>query len=268
MTGSAASQTADLIAFAGRLADISATAILPHFRRNTAVDHKPGTGKFDPVTIADREAERVMRALIEAERPDHGIVGEEFTDKPASSPHTWVLDPIDGTRAFIMGMPLWGTLIGTLEDGVPVAGIMNQPFTGERFAGTAEQAVCRRDGEETILKTSATSSLGDALLASTSPEMFSRGREMEAFERVSGACRMTRYGGDCYAYCMLAAGQLDLVIETGLNAYDIVALIPIVQGAGGVVTTWDGGSAAGGGRIVAAANAELHQYALDCLSAR
>lgn len=268
MTGPAASQTAALIAFADRLADASAEAILPHFRQNTAVDDKPGMGKFDPVTIADREAERVMRELIEAERPDHGIVGEEFGNKPASSPHTWVLDPIDGTRAFIMGMPLWGTLIGALEDGVPVAGIMNQPFTGERFIGTADRAVCRRGGEETILATSKTSSLENTLLASTSPEMFSEGREVEAFERVSGKCRMTRYGGDCYAYCMLAAGQLDLVVEAGLNSYDIVALIPIVEGAGGVVTTWDGGSAAEGGQIVAAANADLHQYALDCLNAR
>ena len=264
MTGTAAS----LIAFADRLADASAEAILPHFRQNTAVDDKPGMGKFDPVTIADREAERVMRELIEAEHPDHGIVGEEFGNKPASSAYTWVLDPIDGTRAFIMGMPLWGTLIGTLEDGIPVAGTMNQPFTGERFVGSADRAVCRRGGEETILTTSDTCSLKDTMLASTSPEMFSEGAEMDAFERVSGACRMTRYGGDCYAYCMLAAGQLDLVVEAGLNSYDIVALIPIVEGAGGIVTTWDGGSAADGGQIVAAANAELHQYALDCLNAR
>ena len=256
-----------LAAFAGRLADASRDVILPYFRQNVAIDDKAGEHEFDPVTVADRRAEEVMRSIIQADRPHHGIVGEEFGVTSGNSPYTWVLDPIDGTRAFIMGMPLWGTLIGLLQDARPIVGIMDQPFTGERFVGTADRALYFRGNDRQTMSTRATERLEDALLASTSPDMFTDSEDMDRFSAVSGACRMTRYGGDCYAYCMLASGHADLVVEAGLKSYDIVALIPIVEGAGGVVTTWDGGDAAEGGRIVASANPALHQKALDCLNA-
>lgn len=261
-------ETVDGLAdFAGRLADASGDVILPHFRQDIAVDHKAGVHDFDPVTIADRRAEEVMRSIIQSDRPGHGIVGEEFGVTTGSSAFTWVLDPIDGTRAFIMGMPMWGTLIGLLRDAKPIVGIMNQPFTGERFIGTPGSALYSKGNDRQRMSTRATNRLEDALLASTSPEMFGDSADMARFSAVSDACRMTRFGGDCYAYCMLAAGQVDLVIEAGLQSHDIVALIPIIEGAGGVVTTWDGGNPVEGGRIVASANPALHQKALDCLNA-
>lgn len=257
----------NLAAFATRLADASGDVIRPYFRQSLEIDDKAGKDGFDPVTIADRSAEEVMRSIIAADRPEHGILGEEFGTTVGTSEYTWVLDPIDGTRAFIMGMPLWGTLIGLLQDTRPLVGIMDQPFTGERFIGTPGHSLYHRGDDRRSLATRATERLEDALLASTSPEMFPEDKDMASFSAVSNACRMTRFGGDCYAYCMLAAGQVDLVVEAGLKSYDIVALIPIIEGAGGVVTTWDGGSPAEGGRIVASANPALHQKALDCLNA-
>ena len=255
-----------LAALAARLADSSGDVIVPYFRQNVAIDDKAGENDFDPVTIADRRAEEVMRAIIQAERPNHGIVGEEFGVTAGTSTYTWVLDPIDGTRAFIMGMPLWGTLIGLMQDAKPIVGIMDQPFTGERFIGTPDRTLYLRGDGQRPLSTRANERLEDALLSSTSPEMFAEGTDMDRFSAVSSACRMTRFGGDCYAYCMLAAGQVDLVVEAGLKSYDIVALIPIIEGAGGVITTWDGGNPAEGGHIVASANPTLHQKALDCLN--
>jgi myo-inositol-1(or 4)-monophosphatase len=164
-------------------------------------------------------------------------------------------------------MPIWGTLIGLMKAGRPLVGLMNQPFTGERFVGRPGGASYLRNGTSAPLRTSATTRIEDAHLGSTSPHLFAEGLERTAFERIRDTVRMARYGGDCYFYCMVAAGHLDLVVETGLNAYDIVGLIPIIEGAGGVVSTWDGGPATDGGRIVAAANPELHQKALDLLKA-
>ncbi|WP_220348578.1 histidinol-phosphatase [Alkalilimnicola ehrlichii] len=233
----------ELTEFAHQLADVSAEAILPYFRTSQAVNNK-AAGGFDPVTVADREGERVMRALIGERYPEHGILGEEHGTSAGDSEFTWVLDPIDGTRAFITGLPLWGTLIA-LNDGIsPVLGVMNQPFTGERFMGNGERAWLG----DTPLATRECADLGDAILMCTTPEMFDSPESRHAFAAVAGQVRMLRYGGDCYAYCMLAMGMVDLIVERDLKPYDIQALIPIIEGAGGRVTNWQGESAQAGGR--------------------
>ncbi len=256
-----------LVAFANELADASGKVILPYFRAGTLVDNKEEGRNFDPVTAADREAERVIRERIEATYPDHGIIGEELGSKPGER-FTWILDPIDGTRSFITGLPLWGTLIGLLDGETPVVGMMDQPYTQERFVGTAESSHLIHNGNTTRLRTSTKTDLGQAHLASTHPDMFKPGEEADGFARLQSVARMTRFGGDCYLYAMLAAGQIDLVVEAGMNTYDIAGLVCVIEGAGGVVTTWDGGPAHPGGRMVAAANPDLHQKALDVLKAR
>jgi myo-inositol-1(or 4)-monophosphatase len=228
---------------------------------------KVGKVGFVPGTAAARYAVTVMRAMVVEAYPDQTFIGEVFGTHEGSSDFAWVVDPIDGTRSFIIGMPIWGTLIGLMRGGRPLVGLMNQPFTGERFVAGSDGARYLRAGTSTPLRTSATTRIEDAHLGSTSPHLFADGFERGAFERIRDSVRMTRYGGDCYFYCMVAAGHLDLVVETGLNAYDIVGLIPIIEGAGGVVTTWDGRPATDGGQIVAAANPDLHQKALDLLNA-
>lgn len=269
MTSTSPSRPSDtdaLLSFADRLADISGEVIMPYFREAIGVEDKVAREDFDPVTIADRNAEEAMRREIGTAYPDHGIIGEEFGNTPGDR-YSWVLDPIDGTRSFISGIPLWGTLIGLLDGDRPVAGIMNQPFTGERFRGSANGAVLEHGGRSRTLSTRSTTALEEAHMLSTNPHMFRAGAEADAFHALRGRAQMTRYGSDCYGYCMLAAGHVDLVVESGLEAYDIVALIPVIEGAGGIVTTWSGASAASGGQIVAACNAELHQKALEVLSA-
>ncbi len=256
-----------LVAFANELADASGKVILPYFRAGTLVDNKEDGRKFDPVTAADREAERVIRERIETVYPGHGIIGEELGSKPGER-FTWILDPIDGTRSFITGLPLWGTLIGLLDGDTPVVGMMDQPYTQERFIGTAAASHLICKGTATRLTASDTVSLDQAKLAATHPDMFRPGDEADAFARLQSVARMTRFGGDCYLYAMLAAGQIDLVVEAGMNTYDIAGLVCVIEGAGGVITTWDGGPAHPGGRMVAAANQTLHQKALDVLNAR
>jgi histidinol phosphatase-like enzyme (inositol monophosphatase family) len=249
--------------FAHQLADKSGVAILPHFRASGEVINKGSVG-FDPVTEADRGAEAVMRRMIEATYPDHGIAGEEFANRPASSPYTWVLDPIDGTRSFILGVPLWGTLIGLLHEGRPTFGMMNQPYLGERFWSASDGARFRGPGGERVIRARRCGSLGEAVLGATSPDMF-KGEDLARFRSLSQACRMTRYGGDCYFYCMLAMGFLDIVAEASLQAFDIAPLIPIIAAAGGRVTSWDGGDPSQGGRILATGDASLHEAALRAL---
>ena len=252
----------DLGGFMEELATISGQAILPFFRTALGTEDKAaGTGAFDPVTEADRAAESAMRHLIKGRFPQHGILGEEFGAEATDAEYVWVLDPIDGTRAFIAGLPLWGTLIGLTRNGVPVRGLMNQPFTGERFSGDGAAATWRGASGERRLRARRCDRLEDALLCTTSPKLFA-GPEAAAYEGIEAGVRLARYGTDCYAYCMLAAGHVDLVVEAGLKAYDIVALIPIIEGAGGVVTDWQGQSAAAGGRIVAAGDPRLHEAAL------
>ena len=254
----------DFSAFVNDLATTSGQAILPFFRTALTAEDKSRGGIFDPVTEADRAGETAMRRMIAAHFPLHGIVGEEFGAERADSEFVWVLDPVDGTRAFMAGLPLWGTLIGLLRDGAPVYGLMHQPFIGERFFGDGATAGYTGPHGARPLMTRRCRSIADAVMSTTSPRLFETGT-MPGFERVEAAVKLTRFGYDCYAYCMLAAGHLDLVVEAGLKPYDIAPLIPIIEGAGGVVTTWDGGSAAGGGSIVASGDKGLHDSVLKLL---
>ena len=256
----------DYLDFAHHLADISAAQILPYFRKRLTVVDKSRGGAFDPVTAADRAAEKAMRAAIEARFPDHGILGEEFPERKGGSSLRWVLDPIDGTRAFIMGSPMWGTLLGLTEDGEPRLGLMNQPFTGERFWSAGKGALTRDPGGRTRkLSSRQCPRLSDAVLTTTHPDLFASRSDAAAFKRLRERVRMTRFGGDCYGYCLLAAGFVDLVVEAGLKSYDIVALIPIIEGAGGRVTTWEGAPATQGGRVIAAGDPRLHEEAMKVL---
>ena len=250
-------------AFFRRIADAAAAETLPRFRQQGAVSNKLKSG-FDPVTEADREAEKAIRAVINAEYPDHGILGEEFGAENTASPHIWVIDPIDGTRSFISGLPLWGTLVGLTIDGDAVAGMMAQPFTRELFYANESGSHHEGPAGKRKLTTRKTVSLEEATLCTTTPALFLGGRR-EAYNRLEATVRLPRYGTDCYAYAMVAAGHVDLVVEVGLQSYDIVALIPIIEKAGGVVTNWEGGPAENGGEIVAAGTPQLHDAAMKLL---
>ena len=254
----------DFAAFVDELADVSGEAILPFFRTSLSVDNKAGAGGFDPVTAADRAAEASMRAMIRQNFPKHGIVGEEFGSERGDAEYVWVLDPIDGTKSFICGMPAWGTLIALTRLGEPVYGLMHQPFVGERFSGDGASARYRGPAGERALASRACTSLADAVLFTTSPLLMSAA-DRAIFQKVEEQVRLSRYGGDCYAYCLVAAGHIDLVIETEIKPYDIAALIPIITGAGGVITTWEGGTAEKGGRIIAAGDARVHAAAMALL---
>ena len=252
--------------FFRRIAAAAAAETLPRFRRFGDIANKL-EGGFDPVTEADREAEKAVRALIRAEYPGQGILGEEFGSENASSDHVWVIDPIDGTRSFISGIPLWGTLVGLTRRGNAVAGMMAQPFIGELFYAAGGEAWYEGPhGARQRLSARKTVALSEATLCTTTPALFQGDRRV-AYDRLEKAVRLARYGTDCYAYVMLAAGNVDLVVEVGLQPYDIVALIPIIEAAGGVVTEWSGGPAEDGGGIVAAATPELHAAAMDALHA-
>jgi histidinol phosphatase-like enzyme (inositol monophosphatase family) len=253
----------EFLAAAHTLADRTAAVILPHFRTSLGIDHKGGA-VFDPVTVADRAAEQAVRSALTEAYPTHGVIGEEFGTTGADADYRWIIDPIDGTRSFILGLPLWGTLIGLSWRGKPLLGLMDQPFTGERFWGAEGEAHFRQHGTEQLVRTRPCASLGDAMLVSTSPDFFT-GEEETRFETITRAVRLRRFGGDCYNYCMLALGQVDLVVEAGLQEYDILPLIPIIEGAGGVVSTWEGGDARGGGSILAAGDSRLHAAAVKLL---
>lgn len=259
---------ADLL-FAHKLADAAAEAIRPHFRRPLDVGNKGGI-HFDPVTAADRGAEAAIRSILQTERPDDGIIGEEYGSEPGTSGRDWVLDPIDGTRTFISGLTEWGTLIAMNEAGVPVLGILNQPVTNERFIGETADGACRAhliaNGEKRVLKTRTCTTLSDAAVMTTHPWDYFTADEEARFRALAQTARMSRFGGDCFAYAMLAMGFVDLVIESGLKAWDIAALIPIVEGAGGSITDWTGQPKPNGGRVVAAATPELLAEALTYLA--
>ncbi len=267
----------DLLAVAEAVAEAARGPTLAHFRRPLDVRDKAGgrtdrtvdgTG-FDPVTIADGAAEAAMRAVLGARRPDDAVRGEELADVPGSTGLTWVLDPIDGTRSFVAGMPTWGTLVAVGPDTGPVVGVIDQPFLGERFVGVIgvgdDRAWCDGAGTHTTLATRHDRDLGDAVLFTSFPEVGTPA-ERAAFDRVRTAVRMTRYSADCYAYAMLASGHVDLVVEAGLKPHDVQALVPVVVGAGGVATAWDGGSPRGGGRLLAAATRDLHTAAMELLA--
>ncbi len=259
----------NLLDFAHELADAAAAAILPHFRRRLVVDNKDSDGGYDPVTEADRAAERVVRKLVAQRYPDHGFEGEEYGDAQLNARYRWVVDPIDGTRSFVLGLPIWGTLIGLTDGGRPTLGIMDQPFTRERFFADETSAWLRGpDGREDRLAARDCEGLAEAMMMTTHPDLFAAGAEQAGFQAVKQQVRACRYGGDCYSYCLLAAGHLDLVVEAGLKPFDITALIPIVERAGGIVTTWDGGPADRGGRIVASGDARVHEAALKVLASQ
>jgi myo-inositol-1(or 4)-monophosphatase len=258
---------AALLEFALSTAEAAGKAILPHFRAPLDVEDKGGAKGYDPVTVADHAAEAIIRAEIARAYPDHGIRGEEHGMQRGVSPYTWVIDPIDGTRSFILGQMHWATLIAVNDGKDILAGVCHQPYVGESFMATADGgAEWRRGGERRSLKTRRCRSVADAVVACTDPKMFREARERAAFDRVASRARLTRWGGDCYAYCLLAMGLIDIVIEASLHAYDVQALIPIMTEAGGTVTTWTGQSAAEGGYVVACGDRTLHPEVLALLA--
>ena len=254
----------DFAAFVNELATVSGETILPFFRTALTIEDKGRGGSFDPVTAADHAAETAMRALIRRTFPDHGIIGEEYGGERADAEYVWVLDPIDGTKSFISGMPAWGTLIGLLRSGEPVFGMMSQPFTRERFSGGGGAARYRGPAGERDLRARPCARLSEAVLFTTSPRLMNDA-DRNSFGRVEDAVRLSRYGGDCYAYCMLAAGHVDLVIETELKPYDVLPLVPIIAGAGGMITSWEGGAPHAGGRVIAAGDKRMHKAAIELL---
>jgi histidinol phosphatase-like enzyme (inositol monophosphatase family) len=246
-------------------ADAAAEKTLGGFRRSIAVENKWSSG-FDPVTAADKDAEVAIRAVIAERFPDHGIIGEEWDPKASAGEYDWIVDPIDGTRAFISGVPVWGTLVGLMRKGRAVAGLMAQPFTGETWLGLPGESIYRRGGDSEVIHTSDVTELGRAKISATSPDIFEIAGTVDNINRLRAATLQCRWGLDCYAYCLLAAGHIDIVAESALKNVDISPLIPIIENAGGVVTTWDGGPAEAGGNCIAAATPELHAAAMKVLN--
>ncbi|OJF96639.1 histidinol-phosphatase [Pararhizobium antarcticum] len=249
--------------FFNRLADAAKAETLPRFRTGTSVANKEAGG-FDPVTEGDRGAEAAIRAMIETHFPDHGILGEEFGNVGLDRDHVWVIDPIDGTRAFISGLPVWGTLIGLYHKGEAIMGLMDQPFTGERFFADGRQSHFSGPGGDKVISTRPCKDLSEAILFTTSPHLY-KGDIKTRFEAVQDKVQLARYGCDCYAFALLASGHIDLVVECGLKPYDVGGLIPLIEQAGGIITDWNGGPAEMGGEIIAAGSAEVHAQALAIL---
>lgn len=254
--------TETLTTFAATLADAAAAVTLQYFKSPIGVDNKLSGDAFDPVTEADQGAERAIRALIDTTYPDHDIFGEEYGRSDKGSDFEWVLDPIDGTRAFISGLPSWGTLIALKYKGVPVIGVIDQPYLRERYIGWTAGATL--NGKP--ISTRNCKALASATLSTTDPDLFQES-ERPVFDKVLNNSRLVRYGLDCYAYAIVAAGHMDIVIESGLKPYDMMALIPVVRGAGGIVTNWEGDAPGDCGRLVAAGDTSLHAEALSILAA-
>ncbi|MEZ5892999.1 MAG: inositol monophosphatase family protein [Parvularculaceae bacterium] len=258
----------ELVAFAGSLADASRRETLPRFRAGVSVVNKDKAA-FDPVTDADREAERILREIIGATYAGHGVLGEEFGETKGAEPWRWVIDPVDGTRAFVCGVASWATLIALEHRGAPVAGIIDQPHTDERWIGSSGLTRFTHKGETRIAKTSGVKDLAKARVSTTDPRSTGYFNEAEAsaFARVADAARVARFSLDAYAYGLLALGELDLVIESSLKRHDYAALIPVIEGAGGVVTNWRGEPPGTDtrGEFIAAATPELHAAALKLL---
>jgi inositol-phosphate phosphatase/L-galactose 1-phosphate phosphatase/histidinol-phosphatase len=252
----------ELQTFAQRLADAAAEVVRRYYRSPVAVESK---GDASPVTIADREAEQAMRDLIRARYPDHGIEGEEFGGERQDAELVWHLDPIDGTKSFITGRPLFGTLVGLSRAGRPLLGVIDQCILGERWLGLAGDGASW-NGQPIHVRPCPR--LGEAVLYATSPLMFAAGAERAAFERVQRAVRYPLFGGDCYAYGLLALGFADLIVEADLDPHDFMALVPVVEGAGGIMTDWQGQplGPASDGRIVAAGDRRLHAAALELVA--
>jgi myo-inositol-1(or 4)-monophosphatase len=249
----------DALAYA--MADAARAHSLKYFRTPLDVLTKSDES---PVTIADRETEAAMRAVLQAHAPTHGILGEEHGRERLDAEYVWVIDPIDGTKSFITGSPLWGTLVALLHHGQPVLGLMDMPVLGERWLGVADQAT-QCNGSAT--RASACQTLAQARIYTTSPDAFG-GDDWQRFDVLSRECALRRFGGDCYAYAQLAAGHVDLVVEAGLQPYDYLSLVCLVEGAGGCITDWQGRALTveSDGRVIAAATAQLHAQALDRLA--
>ena len=247
--------------FAIELARAAATVTLPFFRGEYAQENKAGPGDFDPVTEADKAAEATIRRLIADRYPDHGVIGEEYGEDRPDAEHVWVLDPIDGTRAFISGLPLWTTLIALRVAERPSVGVIAQPYLDEIFVGSAAGSALLRGNTRTVLKTRSCAHLTDAVISTTDPDIFS-GAELGAWTQVRAAARLARLGCDAYAYAMVAAGRMDLVAETALKVWDWSALVPVIEGAGGRVTNWRGDAPDAGGQILAVGDARLTEQAL------
>lgn len=254
----------ELAAVAHELADVARLATLAHFRQPDLTADTKETERFDPVTVADRLAEERMRDILARRRPRDAIFGEELGHKAGDSGLTWVLDPIDGTRSFLSGTPTWGVLISVAGSEGPLYGVIDQPYTGERFEGGFGRAVMNGPHWRRDLRTRPARALGDCLIMSTFPEV-GTAEEAVAFHRLARQCRLTRYGTDCYAYALLAAGHIDLVVEAGLQAYDVQAPIAVIEAAGGIVTNWQGDPAYMGGQVLAASSAGVHAAALAAL---
>lgn len=254
----------DFLTFGQELAKAARNETLARFARGCAVENKASDGSFDPVTEADRAAETAMRDLITHHFPDHGIQGEEFGNRAAKGRYSWSLDPIDGTRSFVCGLPSWVTLVALLDDGEPVAGLIDNPSLDELYVGETGHAFLQQGPLKTLLRTSDCISLADARLSTTDPYLFEENAR-KAFEQLRCSARTVRWGYDGYAYARLAAGTLDLVVECGLKPHDYNALIPVVRGAGGTFGDWRGGSDFAAGNVVAAANNELYRAAVSIM---
>jgi inositol-phosphate phosphatase / L-galactose 1-phosphate phosphatase / histidinol-phosphatase len=251
----------DHLAFAHELADRAGEVLRRHYRTPIGVDYKADES---PVTAADREAERVMRDLIRSRFPEHGIEGEEFASEHGEAELVWNLDPIDGTKAFVVGRPTFGTLISLLHRGRPVLGIIDQCISHERWVGVLGEPSTHNDA---AIQVRPCPDLSHAVLSTTSPEIFRTEAEQAAFARIAQAVRFAVYGGDCYAYGLLAMGFADLVVEADLDLHDFAALVPVIEGAGGVITDWQGRALGPGsdGRVVAAGDRRVHAQALERL---
>ncbi len=244
----------------------SSAAILPLFRADHGLDNKDKAGGFDPVTAADKGAEAAIRTLIGERFPEHGVIGEEYGEDRPDAEFVWVLDPIDGTRAFISGLPLWATLIGLRFEGEPVLGSIGQPYIGELFVGSAGGSRLMARGESRPIRVRPCPKLTDAIIATTDPEYCFDGAELGAWRQVRAAARLGRLGCDAYAYAMVAMGKLDLVIEAGLKSWDVEAAVPLIEGAGGVVTDWRGERVGrNGGQIAIAGDRACLEEALVAL---
>lgn len=262
-----AAERAEFMRVAVEVAQAAGEVVVPHFRAALTVENKSKAGRFDPVTVADRAAEAVVRRELADRYPDHGVFGEESGFTPGSG-LTWVVDPIDGTRGFMTGMLHWGVLLALFDGQSPVVGVIHQPVSEETFWGDGEVARYEGFGGDRVLRVRPCATLADAVLGSTGPEFFHGPRVVEGFDAVRARSLFTRFGGDCYSYAMLAMGQLDVVVEHGLKPYDVQALIPIVRGAGGIISDWDGGDPAMGGNVIAAGDVRVHEEALALLAGR
>lgn len=250
--------------FAVDLAREAARVSLPYFRGAYEETDKGGSGGFDPVTQADREAEAAIRRLIAARYPDHGVIGEEYGEDRPDADQVWILDPIDGTRAFIAGLPLWTNLIALRREGRPTVGVIGQPCLDEIFLGGPAGARLLKGGTESPLAARACPRLTDAVIATTDPDLFT-GAELGAWTQVRAAARLARLGCDGYAYAMVAAGKIDLVAESGLKIWDWSALVPVIEAAGGAVSNWRGETPDGSGQILAVGDLGVRDQALVTL---